>query len=128
MKNRLPPKNYRRMALPPKKIPPYFGFTASAKIVTAKNEKTANRLQITAVWQYRPARVRLKNITDDHPGILDADYFDFLLAQRMFNELADKLGSISYMCAPHRASMGSISCWFCIGAVGIFSKVSSTQS
>ena len=42
------------------KIPPYFGFTATAKVVTAKNEKTANRLKITAVWQYRPACVRLK--------------------------------------------------------------------
>ena len=30
--------------------------------------KTANRLKITAVWQYRPACVRLQNGTDDYPG------------------------------------------------------------
>ena len=67
---KLPP--YRVTA---EKIPPYFGFTAWAKVVAAKNEKTANRLKITAVWQYRHAGVRLKNRyrrppTDDHPGII----------------------------------------------------------
>ena len=64
----LPPKNEKPPTaekLPPyritaEKLPPYFGFTAFAKVVTAKNEKTANRLKISAVWQYRPACVRLK--------------------------------------------------------------------
>ena len=37
-----------------------FGFTASAKVVTAKNDETAYRQKITAIWQYRPACVRLK--------------------------------------------------------------------
>ena len=55
MKNRLPQKNYRR------KNTAIVWFTPSAKVVTAKNEKPANRLKITAVWQYRPACVRLKN-------------------------------------------------------------------
>ena len=55
------------------KIPPYFGFTASAKVVTAKKEKTANRLKITAVWQYRRACVRLKNGTYGHPEKYDLD-------------------------------------------------------
>ena len=59
MKNRLPPKNYRRIALPWKNTA-IFWLTASAKVVTAENEKTAYRLKITAVWQYRPACVRLK--------------------------------------------------------------------
>ena len=45
-----------------------FWFTASAKVVTAKNKKTANRLKITAVWQYRPACVRLKNRYRRPPG------------------------------------------------------------
>ena len=65
----LPPKNEKpRTAkkispycIAAEKIPPYFGFTASANVVTAKNAKTDNRLKITAVWQYRPACVRLKN-------------------------------------------------------------------
>ena len=83
--NLLPPRNYRRMALPPKmychilvlppppkslppknekpptaeKLPPYFGFTASAKVATAKKRKTTYRRKITAVWHYRPACVRL---------------------------------------------------------------------
>ena len=86
-KYRLPPKNYRSIAKPPNKyrhilvlplppkslpptkkkaptsknLPPYFGFNASAKVVTDINEKTANRLKITTVWQYRPACIRLKN-------------------------------------------------------------------
>ena len=38
-----------------------FSFTGSAKVVTAKNEKTATRLKNTAVWQYRPGCVSLKN-------------------------------------------------------------------
>ena len=41
--------------------PPYLAFTASSKVVTAKIEKTVNRLNITAVWQYHPACVCLKN-------------------------------------------------------------------
>ena len=59
----LPPKNEKPLTtkkVPPDYIPPYFGFTASAEVVTAKNEKTANRLKITAVWWYRPTCVRLK--------------------------------------------------------------------
>ena len=42
------------------RLPPYFGFTASAKVVTAQKQKTAYRRKITAVWHYRPACVRLK--------------------------------------------------------------------
>ena len=59
LKNRLPPKFYAVLhhRLENTAI---FWFTASAKIVT-KNEKTANLLKITAVWQYRPACVRLKH-------------------------------------------------------------------
>ena len=60
MKNRLPPKNYRRIALPPKKYR-IFWFTASAKVVTAKNEKPAKRLKLPPygdrpqeLWQLRP--------------------------------------------------------------------------
>ena len=36
------------------KLPPYFGFTAFAELVTAKEQKTAYRPKITAVWYYRP--------------------------------------------------------------------------
>ena len=62
-KNRLPPKNYRHIlvlppptkSLPPEnekpptalKLTPYFGFTASAKVVTAKKQKTAYRRKFT---------------------------------------------------------------------------------
>ena len=72
--NRLPPKNYRHnlvLAHPPKSLPPknekppnaeklppygttaenlpqYFGFTASAKVFTAKKDKTAYRRKVTA--------------------------------------------------------------------------------
>ena len=56
MKNRVPP-----YSITAEKLPQYVGFTVSAKVVTAKNEKTANRLKVTAVWQYRPACVRLKS-------------------------------------------------------------------
>ena len=65
----LPPRNEKpptAKSLPPfcisvEKIRPFVGFTASAKVVTAKNEKTRDCLKITAVWQYRPACVRLKS-------------------------------------------------------------------
>ena len=62
----LPPSFEFAFTLPPreelltaKKLPPYcitaiFWFTASAKVVTAKNEKNAYRLKFSAVWQYRP--------------------------------------------------------------------------
>ena len=48
----LPPKNEK----PPtaEKLPQYFGFTASAEVVTAKKRKTAYSQKITAVWHYRP--------------------------------------------------------------------------
>ena len=51
-KKRLPPINYSRIALPPKRIPPYFGFAASAEVVTAEKWKTAYRQKITAVVYY----------------------------------------------------------------------------
>ena len=60
MKNRLPSENYRCIALQPKEYA-IFWFTASAKVVIAKKEKTANRLKITSVWQYRPVCFGLKN-------------------------------------------------------------------
>ena len=61
LKNGKPPTAEK---LPPygitaEKRPLYFGFTASAKVVTAKKRKTAYRREITAVWRYRPACVRL---------------------------------------------------------------------
>ena len=34
-------------------LPPYYGFTASAKVVTAKKRKTVHRQKITAVWHCR---------------------------------------------------------------------------
>ena len=78
-KNRLPPKIYRHVlvlppppkSLPPKnekpptakklppygitaeQLPPHFGSTASAKVVTADNRKSAYRRKMTAVWHYR---------------------------------------------------------------------------
>ena len=76
----LPPKNKKR--LPPtftavlhyrRKNTAIVWFTAPAKVVTVKNEKTANRLKITVVWKYRPAFVRLKTVTNDHPDILVSD-------------------------------------------------------
>ena len=67
-KNEKPPtaKNYRRNALPPNEIPPYIGFTASAKVVTAKNEKTANRLKFPPCGNTAPSVSALKTVTDDH--------------------------------------------------------------
>ena len=61
--NSLPPKNYRRMALPAEFLPPSFGFTASDKVVTAKKGKTAYRRNVTAiVWfcRLRQSRYRQK--------------------------------------------------------------------
>ena len=41
--------------------PPYFGFTASAKVVTAQKRKTAYRRKITAIlWLYRLRRSRYR--------------------------------------------------------------------
>ena len=48
----LPPKNEKLPTA--EKLPPYFGFTASAEVVTAKKRKTAYRPKITAVWHCRP--------------------------------------------------------------------------
>ena len=85
-KNRSPSKNYRYnlvlppppKSLPPKNekpstaeelppygiaaeiLPPYFAFTASANVVTAKKRKNAYCRKFYAVWHYRPACVRLK--------------------------------------------------------------------
>ena len=58
----LPPKNKKTPTaekLPPygitvETLTPYFGFTASAEVVTAKKRKTAYSQKITAVWHYRP--------------------------------------------------------------------------
>ena len=58
----LPPKNEKpptaetlpRYGITAEKLPPYFGFTASAEVVTAKKRKTAYRHKITAVWHYHP--------------------------------------------------------------------------
>ena len=33
--------------------------------VTAEQRKTANRRKIAVIWQYRPACVRLKTVTDN---------------------------------------------------------------
>ena len=72
-----------------------FWFTASAKLVPAKNEKTANRLKkITAVWQYRPACVRLKTVTDDHPDF-------FLPAPASSLALLGSLGWAEAVLTPH---------------------------
>ena len=46
-KNRLPPK------ITAAKTPQYFGFTASAKVVTAEKWKTAYRQKFAAVLHYR---------------------------------------------------------------------------
>ena len=48
-KKRLPP-----YGITAKQLPPYFGFTASTEVVTAKTQKFAYRRKITAVWHYRP--------------------------------------------------------------------------
>lgn len=62
-KNAKPPypqTNYRRMAIPPHKSPPYFGFTASGDIV-AYNLQPPTVENITAVWHHRPVCTYLTN-------------------------------------------------------------------
>ena len=69
-KNRLPPKNYRRIALlpnnyrrialPPKKYRHILAYRFRQSRYR-QNWKTAYRQKVTAVWQYRPACVRLKH-------------------------------------------------------------------
>ena len=46
----LPPKNGQPLSA--ENLPPYFGFTAFAKAVTAKKRKTAYHRKITTVWHY----------------------------------------------------------------------------
>ena len=46
-----PPKNEKLPTA--EKLPLYFGFTASAEVVTAKKRKTAYRQKIAAVCHYR---------------------------------------------------------------------------
>ena len=52
-KNRLPPKNYRRIALPPKEYRHILVLPPPPKSLPQKNEKTAYRRKITAVLHYR---------------------------------------------------------------------------
>ena len=52
VKLRLPPKNYKTPTA--ENLPSFFGFTASAEVITAKKRKIAYRQSITAVWHYRP--------------------------------------------------------------------------
>lgn len=76
----LPPKNEKPPTANRQKKTPYvllyrrkyttiFWFSASAKVVNAENEKTANHLKITAVWKNTapPVSAR-KPVTDDHAG------------------------------------------------------------
>ena len=61
MNNRLPPKNYRRTALPPKKYRHTWFYRFRQSRYRQKRENRQPPKKITAVWQYRPSCVRLKN-------------------------------------------------------------------
>ena len=39
-----------------------------SKSLPPKHDETSYRENVTAIWQYRPGRVRLKTVTEDYPG------------------------------------------------------------